>query len=117
MESASSFTTAGSIPSSSAASTTGSPGSAVANDTIRKGLAVGLGVTLGLAAIGATFLGLYSYNQRRRGKVKEAQTKSETPDTVPDSLPAPPAELVGYTEWEMATERNKHEAPNELPRR
>ncbi|KAL8829546.1 MAG: hypothetical protein Q9170_006123 [Blastenia crenularia] len=77
-----------------------------------KGLAGGLALTLSLAFIFLLLFAIHKYRHHRRlqkAKARKAQVP-RTRDLVPDPLPQHPVETNGYTEWEMATERNAHEA-------
>lgn len=102
-------------PVSPTASPVASTNSATKDSPTNKGLAAGLGVTLGLAAIGGVLFGLFKYNQRRRRRLVEKlqSYRMGTPDVGPTLLPQHPIETNGYTEWEMATNINAHEAPSE----
>ena len=91
-------------------STNSSSAATTQDSQANKGLVAGLGLTLGFAITGFTLFAIYKYNQRRRQRVTKAQIH-RTPDLVPDPLPTHPIETNGYTEWEMATNRNTHEAP------
>lgn len=121
---ASSHTTSGLLSSSTTSQSTYPPianpttssDPIVENSATNKGLAAGLGLTLALAGIGGIF-GLYKYHQRRRRTTKKTQTiHSRMRDLVPDQLPQHPIETNGYTEWEMSTPGNTHEAPDTAQR-
>lgn len=94
------------------------PTDAPINNPVNKGLAAGWGITLCLTAIIGTAYGLYRYKRWRRQIAKRSQaTGFQTADIIPDPLPTHPIETNGYTSWEMATNRNAHEAPIDNPTR
>lgn len=75
-----------------------------------KGLIAAFGLTAGIITIAALFYALRRSAERRRSKRKKDAHKHEVPDRPPAFIP-PLVETNGYTEWEMATNRNTHEAP------
>lgn len=119
---ATSSTSPASSPSTSSPSTT-SPTPAHSKNHTNTALAAGLGVPLGLAVIGAMLFALHKYNQSRRQRSEEAATlpskeSQNLQGGFSDSTLYPqqqPVEVQGYTQWEMATEKNLPEVPaNEM---
>ncbi|KAL8768005.1 MAG: hypothetical protein Q9209_005676 [Squamulea sp. 1 TL-2023] len=83
--------------------------------SINKGLAAGLGITLGLAFLGGLLFALYKWDQRRRMKTQPQPLKQwPAPALAPDaqSLPSMAAETNGQMEWEMPIRESAHEAPS-----
>ncbi|KAL8829057.1 MAG: hypothetical protein Q9170_006330 [Blastenia crenularia] len=75
------------------------------------GLAAGLGVTLGILAVSAAILvGLRIYRKSRQRSEKAQMVTEEVPSTNRISL-VYPAEMNGYTAWEVAADKNIQEAP------
>ncbi|CAO1597770.1 hypothetical protein XANCAGTX0491_001567 [Xanthoria calcicola] len=100
-------TTAPAVPAA-----TGAAEDSGGSNSTNKGLAAGLGITLGLALIGGLLFGLYKWDQRRRMKrqspmVKRSSVSASAPGGV--SLPISGAERNGQTEWEMPTREDAHQ--------
>ncbi|KAL8685270.1 MAG: hypothetical protein Q9218_007869, partial [Villophora microphyllina] len=104
--------------SSSAATATSTP--TPANNHTNTALAAGLGVPLALAIIGGILFMLYKLNRRRQYRISEkaAQETFHSTKATPSVVPSdstlhsqPPVEVQGYTQWEMATDKNLPEAP------
>lgn len=114
--SSSSSSSTSSTPTATAApavpAATGAAEDSGGSNSTNKGLAAGLGITLGLALIGGLLFGLYKWDQRRRMKrqspmVKRSSVSASAPDGV--SLPISGAERNGQTEWEMPTREDAHQ--------
>ncbi|KAL8652172.1 MAG: hypothetical protein Q9226_004374 [Calogaya cf. arnoldii] len=110
-----------STPTATAAPALPTPNAAEADSggssSTNKGLAAGLGITLGLALIGGLLFGLYKWDQRRRMKrqphmLKRTSAAASPPDAV--SLPTTMAERNpnAQMEWEMPTREEAHGAPS-----
>lgn len=114
--SSSSSSSTSSTPTATAApavpAATGAAEDSGGSNSTNKGLAAGLGITLGLALIGGLLFGLYKWDQRRRMKrqspmVKRSSVSASAPDGA--SLPISGAERNGQTEWEMPTREDAHQ--------
>ncbi|KAL9580808.1 MAG: hypothetical protein Q9212_004274 [Teloschistes hypoglaucus] len=91
-------------------SPTHQPGQSSNAEPTSKGLIAALGLTAGILAIAALVYALRRSRKRRRLKQKEDARKRRVRDRPPAFIPAL-VETNGYTEWEMATNGNTHEAP------
>ncbi|KAI4104789.1 MAG: hypothetical protein L6R37_003062 [Teloschistes peruensis] len=82
------------------------------SNSTNKGLAAGLGLVLGLAVVGGALFGLYKWDQRRRMKNKGFMMHGIDSPQPSSNNPTLLIETQGYTEWEMASHANRHEAPS-----
>ena len=77
-----------------------------------QGLVAGLGLTAFIIILSGIALGIYvrKKKKQRQKSSKNDRSKSSVQDVPPAQIPSL-VETNGYTEWEMATDRNVHEAP------
>ncbi|KAI4201467.1 MAG: hypothetical protein LQ350_003226 [Teloschistes chrysophthalmus] len=87
------------------------PGQSSKAEPTSKGLIVALGLTAGILAIAALVYALRRSRKRRRLKKQEKDASKRKVRDRPPAFTPPLVETNGYTEWEMATNGNTHEAP------